>query len=100
MQGLAATKHGSESLDGHADDVVFRLLRGEGRARGLRVETEQERARIPGVETGAHDFGPQAAGGAVFGDFFEQIVVRVEKKGKLRREFVDAEAGVKRGLHV
>ena len=100
VQGLAAAENGGERLNGDADDIVFRLLRGEGRAGGLRVEAQHQRARVLGVETVAHDFGPEAAGGAELGDFFEQVVVRVEEEGKLRSEFVDAEAGVERGLDV
>src|SRR5215469_7327939 len=56
--------------------------------------------RALGMESIAHDLGPQAARGAILGDFFEQVVVGVEKKRKLGREFVDAEARIKRGLHV
>ena len=100
MQRLAATEHGGQGLDGDANDIVFRLLRGEGGAGSLRMEAQEQRTGIPGVEPVAHNSGPQAARGAVLGDFFEQIVVRVEEEGELRREFVDAEAGVKRGLHV
>ena len=48
----------------------------------------------------AHDVGPQAARGAKLGDFFEQVVVGVEEEGELRSEFVDAEAGIERGLDV
>ena len=42
----------------------------------------------------AHDFGPQMTGGAVLGDFFEEVAVGVEEEGELGSEFVDAEAGV------
>src|SRR5215472_12410602 len=56
--------------------------------------------RALGMEAIAHDLGPQAARGAILGDFFEQVVVGVEEKRKLGREFVDAEARIKRGLHV
>ncbi len=41
VQRLAAAENGSEGLDGDSDDIVFGLLRGEGRTGGLRVETEQ-----------------------------------------------------------
>jgi len=100
VQRLAATQYGGERLDGDAHDIVFRLLRGERRASGLRVEAEEKRARIFGSEAVTHDFGPEAASGAKFGDFFEEIAVGVEEEGKLRREFVDREAGVECGLNV
>ena len=48
----------------------------------------------------AHDFRPEAAGGAVLGDFFEEVAVGVEEEGELGSEFVDGEAGVERGLDV
>ena len=100
VQGLCAAEHRGQRLDGYADDIVFRLLRGERGAGGLRVEAKQQRARIAGVETVAHDFGPEAASGAVLGDFFEKIAVGVEEKGELWGEVVDAQAGVEGGLHV
>src|SRR5690349_3562863 len=64
------------------------------------MEAQKVRARISGVEAVAHDSGPQAASGAVLGDFFEKIVVRVEEEGKLRGEFIHAKSGIERGLHV
>src|SRR5260370_9395210 len=51
-------------------------------------------------EAFGHDLRPEAAGGAVLGDFFEKIVVGVEEERKLRGEFIDAEPGVERGLDV
>src|SRR5712692_7875273 len=100
MQGLAAAEDGGERLNRHADDIVFRLLRGQGRSGGLRVEAQQKGTRVFGMETLAHDFRPQAARGAVLGDFLEQVVVRVEEKRELRRKFIDAESGAERGLDV
>src|SRR6266436_3796814 len=94
VKGLAAAENGRERLNGHANDVVFRLLRGERRTGGLRVETQHQRARIFRTKTFHHDFRPQAARGAILANFFEQIAVRVEEKRKLRREFIDAEPGV------
>ena len=84
VERLAAAEGGGEGLDGDADDIVFGLLSGEGGAGGLSMEAQEERARIFCAETVAHDFGPEAAGGAVLGDFFEEIAVRVEEEGELR----------------
>ncbi len=75
-------------------------MRGERRAGGLRVEAAHQRARIFCTEAFRHDFRPEAASGAVFGDFFEKIIVGVEEERKLRGEFIDAESGVERGLDV
>src|SRR6267378_3357554 len=100
VQGLAATENGGEGLNRDADDIVFRLLRGERRAGGLRVETEHQGTRIFCSETFRHDAGPETAGGAVFGDFFQKIVVGIEEERKLRGEFIDAEPGVERSLDI
>ena len=80
VERLAAAEGGGEGLDGDADDIVFGLLGGQGGAGGLRVEAEEERARIFCAETVAHEFGPEAASGAVLGDFFEEVAVGVEEK--------------------
>src|SRR6266850_2065418 len=85
---------------GDADDVVFRLLCGERRTGGLRVETEHQGARIFCRETFRHDAGPETAGGAVFGDFFKKIVVGIEEERKLRGEFIDALSSVERTLDI
>src|SRR5205823_14533361 len=100
VQGLAAAENRGERLDGHAHDVVFRLLRGKRRTGGLRVETEHHGTRIFGTEAFGHDAGPKTARGAVLGDFFQKIVVSIEEKRKLRGKFIDAEAGLERRLDV
>ena len=100
VERLGAAQDGGHGLDGGADDVVFRLLGGEGGAGGLGVEAQHPRARIFRVEVLAHDARPHAARGAELGDLFEKIVVRVEEEGEARREFVDVEPGVDGGLHV
>ena len=43
---------------------------------------------------------PDAARGAIFGDFLEEIVVRVEEKGKARREIVDVQAAAQRPFDI
>src|SRR6267378_9207 len=75
VEGLAAAENGGEGLNRDADDVVFRLLCGERRAGGLRVEAQHQRARIFCAEAIHHDVRPEAAGGAVLGDFFEKVVM-------------------------
>jgi len=100
VERLAATEGGGEGLDGDADDIVFGLLCGQGGAGGLRVEAEEERARIFCAETVAHDFGPEAWGGAVLGDFFEQVAMCVEEERELGSEVIHAEAGIEGCLDV
>ena len=73
----------------HADDVIFGLLRRERAAARLRVETKLPTFRVGSAETFAHDDRPQFARGAELGDFFEELVMRVEEEGELRREIID-----------
>ena len=100
VERLAAAENGGEGLNRHADDIIFGLLRSERRSGGLRVETQQQRTGIFCGEALLHDFGPQAAGGAKLGNFFEQIAVGVEEERKLGSEIVDGETSVERGLNV
>jgi hypothetical protein len=90
VKGLRSSEHGGECLQSGADDVVLGLLRGQRRAGGLGVEAEHPGARVLGAELVAHDVRPNAAGGAEFGDFFEEIVMRVEEEGEARSEVVDS----------
>jgi hypothetical protein len=71
--------------------VVVRLLRCEGAAGRLRVEAQRPCARVLRLVALDHGFVPDAARGAVLGDFLEEIVVRVEEKGKLRDELIDVQ---------
>src|SRR5579885_3044666 len=89
VERLRAAQHRGERLNRRADDVDFRLLRGERRACGLRVEAEHLRARVARVEALAHDSRPETARGAELRDLFEEVVVRVEEEGEARRELVN-----------
>ena len=80
VQGLRAAHHRGKRLQGGADDVVVRLLRGERAAGGLRVEAQRPGARVLRAEALGHRLVPDAARGAVFRDFLEEIVVRVEEE--------------------
>ncbi len=100
VQRLRSAEDSRHRLNRGADDVVFRLLRGESRAGGLGVEAEHPRLGISGLEMFAHDARPHAAGGAELGDFFQEIIVRVEEEGQARRELVDIQASFDRGLDV
>src|SRR5690625_4935628 len=59
-------------FDGGADDVVERILCGEGPTRGLAVCTQRHRFVFLGIE-GLDDFRPEKAGGAHFGYFHEVV---------------------------
>ena len=75
VQRLRAAEDRGEGLDGDADDVVVRLLRGERATGGLAMESQHPRAWILCPETVAHDVGPDAARGAELRDLFKEIVV-------------------------
>ena len=95
VQRLRAAQHRRERLQGGADDIVVRLLRGERAAGGLRVETQSPGACVLRSEALAHRLVPDAARGAIFGDFLEEIAVRVEEERKARREIVHVQAAAK-----
>ena len=77
-----------------ADDVVIGLLRGQGHARGLRVEAQLPRALVLRPEAIPHHFRPDFARGTELRDLLEEIAVRIEEEGNLGREVVDVEPRV------
>src|SRR5579864_1922394 len=48
----------------------------------------------------AHEPGPEAASGAEFGDFFEEIVVYVEEEGETRSKLIDFETALKCSVNI
>ena len=100
VQRLRSAENGGERLQRGAHDVVVGLLRGERAAGRLRVESQRPGARIFRAVALDHRFVPDAASGAVLGDFFEKVAVRVEEERKLRHEFVDVEAAAHAPLDV
>src|SRR6185436_2554517 len=91
VQRLRSAEDGGERLERRARDVVVRLLRGQRASRRLRVEAHRLRARQLRAEALLGDVIPDAARGAVLRKLFEEVVVRVEKEGELRRKLVDGE---------
>ena len=100
MQGLRAAHYRREGLQCRADHIISRLLRRKGAAGGLRMKTESQRARVFGVEAFAHGVVPDAPRGAIFRQFLEEIVVRVEEERQSRREIVHGEAALHPALHI
>src|SRR5512133_928399 len=92
MQALRSTQHGGKSLDRHAHNIILRLLRGETDSRGLSVKTQQPGTWVFCLERLAHLTRPNATGGAILGDLFEEVIVRIEEEGKTRRELVHVHA--------
>ena len=87
-----------QRLDRHADDVVLRLLRGQRRAAGLRVEAQRERLRVRGAEALVHDPRPQPPRRPELRHLLEEVVVRVEEEGQPRPELVRREPRLDRGV--
>ena len=100
MQRLRAAEHRGQRLQGHARDVVHRLLRGQRHSRGLRVKAHQPGALVLRAEAFFHHPIPNLAGRAVFGDLLEEIIVRVEEEAEARTELVHIEAAPARPLDV
>ena len=91
VQRLTSAQHRCERLDRHAHDIILRLLRRKRRAGGLCMEAQHHRARVASAEAIAHQPRPKPARRAVLGDLFEEIVMRVEEKGKPRRKVIHPE---------
>ena len=92
VERLRAAQHRRQRLVGHPHDVVVRLLCGERHPGGLGVEAHLPAAVILGAILVAEPAGPDAAGGAKFGDLLEEIVVDVPEEGEPRPEAVDCES--------
>ena len=89
-----------ERLQRGAHDVVHRLLRRQRHAGGLRMKAQLQRALVPGAEPLAHHARPDAPRGAILGDLFEEVAVRVEEERHARHELVHVESRVDARLHV
>jgi hypothetical protein len=100
VQRLRSAEDGGQCLQGDARDVVHRLLRGQRDAGGLGVEAHQAGAIVLRAEAVFHQAIPDLAGGAVLGDLFEEIVVRVEEEAEARAEIVDVESAAARPFDV
>ena len=88
VQRLRPAAHGRERLDRDADDVVLRLLRGQRRAAGLRVEAQRERLRVRRAEALGHHARPQPPRRPELRHLLEEVVVRVEEERQPRAELV------------
>ena len=100
VQRLRSAEHRRERLNGGSDNVVIRLLRRERAAGGLRVEATHPGSGICRPEALFHDARPDFARGAIFGDFFEEVVVGIEKETEAGRKLVHAHARPRYPLHV
>ena len=64
------------------------------------MEAQHLRALVLGAEALFHEARPHAARRTELGDLLEDVVVRVEEEGQARRECVNVEPRIDRGLHV
>ena len=100
VERVGAAEDGRERLQRRAHDVVVRLLRGQRHAGRLGVEPQLPGPLVLRAEAVAHHVRPDLARGAELGDLLEEVAVRVEEEGDLRRELVDVQPGVDAVLHV
>ena len=77
---------------------VDRLLRSERRAARLGVEPQHRRLRVLRAEPLGHDRVPHPPARPELRDLLEEVVVAVPEERQPRREVVDVEPGVDRGL--
>src|SRR5262245_34290494 len=80
MQRLRAAEDSRHGLQRHPDNVIIRLLGGQRAPRGLGVKAQHLRPWLGGVETVAHNPGPQPTRCPEFGDFLQKMVVDIEKE--------------------
>ncbi len=80
VQRLGAAEDSGQRLKRDADDVVIRLLRGQGTAGCLRVETQVLGTRVGGSKPLSHAPRPQAPGRAELGNLLQEVVVGIEKE--------------------
>ena len=100
MQRLRTPENRCHGLNCGADNIIFRLLRGQSGAGGLGMKAHHPRAGVLRLEMLAHNASPHAARGAKLGDFFQKITVGVKEKRNARRESIHVEPGVDGGLHI
>ena len=100
MQRLRTAENRCHSLNRRTHNVVFRLLRCKRGAGGLGVEAQHPRARVLRLELLSHNSRPHAPRSPEFGDFFQKIIMSVEKEGNPGSEVVDIEPCLDRSLHV
>jgi len=100
VQRLRASEDGCQRLQGHARDIIHRLLRGQRDSCGLRVETHQASAVVFRAEAIFHQAIPDLARGAVLGDLFKEVVVRVKEEAETRAEVVDVKSAPTRPFDV
>src|ERR1700674_878956 len=92
MQALRATEHTSQRLYRYANNIIQGLLDCQRDASGLCVETHLQRALVCGTEAIAHCARPNSTSGAILGNLFKKVIVRVEEERNARYELIDVQA--------
>ena len=100
VQRLTSAQHCCERLQRDTRNIVHRLLSRQGHTRCLCVEPHQPRALVLRAEPIFHHPIPDLACGAVFRNFLEEVVVRVEKETEPRTKFVHIQPAPPCPLHI
>ena len=100
MQRVGPAQGRGQGLEGHADDIIVRLLGGQRRSCGLGMSAQHPRARVFGRKALLHDFGPQPPCGPELGHFLKEIIMYIEKERQPGRKPIDIEADGLRGLNI
>ena len=83
MKGLGSAQDGGQRLKGDPDDIVVRLLVGEGAASRLRMKP-QHTGLIPFcLESLFHNFCPESSSRPEFCDLFNESIMQQKKKVSL-----------------
>ena len=80
MQRLRPAKHGGHGLQRYPHNVIIRLLRRQRTPRRLGMEAQHLRPWRGRLEAIMHNASPQPTRRSEFGNFFEKMIVHIEKK--------------------
>src|SRR5262249_17842362 len=98
MQGLRPAEYRRQCLNGHADDIVVRMLGSQRRSSRLRVKSKHARPGTLGMKALSHRFRPDSSCRAKFRNLLEEIVVRIEKERNARGKRINFQSAVQGGL--
>ena len=99
MQGLCASQHCGEGLEGNPGDVIQGLLLGKGAATGLCMKAQHHCLGVCGTKR-LHGFCPNLSCCPEFCHFLKKIVVGIEKEGKSFAKGIDVNSFFNSGLYI
>ena len=92
VQRLRAAQHGGQRLEGHAHDVVLRLLGGERDAGRLGVEAHQPGARVLAPKVSRISRAQMRRAARYLAISSKKSLWALKKNDKARREVIDIHA--------